>query len=141
MCKQPADLIDVVRLFEKCVRVPLAAGLVDEVAAIDVDRTGENGARVIDRMNGVCAQTEHVADVEEATACLLQSLLAAAVDRVRLGAAVDADGRPHPVIVGEDAHLRRPDHVQHREGVRAEQCVKVGLHRLRPRQQHGECLL
>ena len=39
----------------------------------------------------------------------------APVERVVLLAGVDADRGPHPVIVREDPHARRPDDVQHRE--------------------------
>ncbi len=99
-------------------RAPLTARLVDEVAAVHVERAGEVLLRVGDGVHGVVAEDDDVAGLELLAAGLGERapfVVDAPVERVVLLARVDADGRPHQVVVRIELHVRRPDDVQHRQ--------------------------
>src|SRR5918995_2117040 len=92
----------VVRLLHPLARPPLAAGLVDEVAAVHVDGARQTIAGIGYPVDGVVAQHHHLAG-DELLAARLGQLPAigagAPVEAVVLLAGVDPDRRPHPVVV------------------------------------------
>jgi hypothetical protein len=59
-----SNLDAVVGLLGEGIGIPLAAGLVDKVAAVHVDRTGEARQRIVDRVDGASAEREHVSFAE-----------------------------------------------------------------------------
>jgi hypothetical protein len=66
-------------------------------------------------MDGVVAEEGDVALPELGPAAGHDALRGPPVEGVVLLAAVDPDGGPHPVVVGEDPHAGRPDHLDDRE--------------------------
>ena len=96
-------------------RAPLAAGLVDEVAAVDVDRAGQRVARVGDVVDRVVTEEGDVALHEHLAPGLQQRSgrrRRSTVERVVLLPGVDADDRPHPVVVRERRHVGPPHDVE-----------------------------
>src|SRR5438552_14892748 len=94
--------IEVVRTLLERAGAPLTPGLVDEVAAVDVDGAGDAVEGVGDAVDGVLAEQEDVARPQLLAAGGRHRaglVGAAAEEGVVLLAGVDADGRPHQVVV------------------------------------------
>src|SRR5688572_3041814 len=66
-------------------------------------------------MNDGGAERRYVLRVQLARTVPHQSLLAAAVEDVVLAPAVDADHRPHAMVVGPDEHAGPPAQVEYRQ--------------------------
>jgi hypothetical protein len=83
---------------------------------------GELGQWVIDLVDRRLAQIAAILGVHYLKAELGQAVLfRAPVERVFLAPSVDADHRPHPMIMRQQRHLRPPDQIENRQIVRAMQ--------------------
>ena len=95
-------------------RAPLTARRVEEVAAVHVQGAGQTLPWIGDRVDHVVSEDKHVPLDELRAAAVDQcasARRAASVEGIVLLAAVDADHRPHPMVVGEQRHVRRPHDV------------------------------
>src|SRR5215831_9983805 len=106
----------VVALFEQCLWVPLAAFRRKEVAAIDVNGASQPGDGIGHRMNDAVAERLGILLAQRLGTLSLELAAAgprnAAPEDVVLAARIDADHRPHAVVMGHDGHLWCPDHVE-----------------------------
>ena len=110
--------VEVVRLLDLLARAPLAARLAHEVAAVHVDRAGEAVERVVHGVDGVVAEHDDLTGIERAVVGLddARAIVGVAPEElVLLAPGVDRDRGPHPVVVGEQRHPRRPHDVDDRE--------------------------
>src|SRR6185503_5268209 len=95
--------------------VPLAARRREEVSAVDVDRRGDAVELVGDGVYDVGAQPLRFLRLQLAGAVLREALRAAPEERIVLAAAVDADDRPHAVVMRPHRHARSPGEIEYRE--------------------------
>ena len=134
------DTLGVVAAFRQGFGVPFAPLGREKVAAIDMDRTGQARNRIGHRVNDVVAERFGVADAQERAAGGLDpaaSVRQTAPEDVVLAAAVDADHRPHLMIMRHDRHHRSPDDVEDREVVRVIELLDFGALRLADAFEHG----
>src|SRR3954447_24560501 len=104
---------DVVRLLSERLGVPLAAWGCEEVPSVHVDGAGMHPSRIVDRVDRVVSQEEHVTLVQLLPARRHDRVAVTPVERVVLSTAVDADRGPHPMLVREQRDQRGPHDVEH----------------------------
>src|SRR5262249_38661021 len=124
------DRLAVRRLLGKALRIPLAARRREEVAAVDVDASGEPLERVRDRVDRGVRERRDVALEQAVGAAGLQAALGPLPEDVVLAARVDADQRPHPVVVWLEVELWRPRGGEDRQRRRAVEHGEPGPGRL-----------
>ncbi len=111
--KRAHRMLHVVRLLLQGFRVPLAAGLREEVSAVDMEGSSKNASGIVNRVDGFRSQSHRILDVQRLESGPVQPLRTAAEERIVLLSTIDPYHRPHVVIVGEYRHSGRPDYVDH----------------------------
>src|SRR5262245_58285605 len=103
LLEQGHQSIDVVGLFDKTLRIPLAVGHREEVTAINMDRSGEATNRIDDGVDDVRSEGHRLALAKRLGSGGLDRTVGVACgpspEDVVLAARVDADDRPHPMIM------------------------------------------
>lgn len=112
-------LVSIAGLFHQRFRVPLASRDSKKVATIDVDGAGKASDRISHRMDDVRPQRNRIFFAEGLRARGFELagrvVRQPALEDIVFAAGVDANDRPHPVIVRKQGHPRCPDHIQDRE--------------------------
>src|SRR5262245_33030264 len=132
--KERQQPFDVIRLFQKVLRVPLTVRGREKVASIDVNRPCQPADRIDDGMDDVGAEWHRLPLAE----CFGPGGLDAASritgwpppKDVVFAARVDADDCPHPMVMGQLAHLWSPNQIENRELWRPVEHVDPGSTRL-----------
>src|SRR6516164_689013 len=108
--EDPARPLAVGRLLGKFLRVPFTTPGGKEIAAVNVDRGSEFGCRVGDRVDNVFAERLRVFRAQRASPGSFELRFPDRCDTtpedVVLAPTVDADNRPHMMIVRHDHHAR-----------------------------------
>src|SRR5262249_5570193 len=126
--------LDVVGFFQEAFGIPLTVGYREEVAAIHVDGARQPTDRIDDGVDDVGAEWHRLPLAE----CFGSGGLDAAgritgwppPKDVVFAARVDADDRPHPMVMGELAHPWSPNQIENRELWRPVERVDPGSTRL-----------
>jgi hypothetical protein len=125
------------RLFGERLRVPLAAGRVEEIAALNVNCAGVAEQRIRDRVNCVSRQRGDIACEQNVRMVSLQPTRHSSPIDVVLPAGVQAYQRPHAVIVSWQAHPRCPMSSEDRQRWRTMQQIDPSLLRRPESREHS----
>ena len=118
--EQASRSLAVRQMFFERERIPLAPLGRKKVAAIDVDGAGELVDRVEDRMDDIVTQRLSIGCAKRLSSRRLDLVRRSTntpPEDIVLASGVDADNRPHAMIVRHDRHQGRPYHVQNRQPV------------------------
>src|SRR5882724_11471445 len=123
---------DVPGFLDQRFRIPFAAPTgSEEIAAVDVNSTREPRDRIGHRVNDVVPERLGIALTERLGAGGFDpAAWNAPPENVVLTARVDADHRPHLMIVRHQRHHRRPDHIEDRQLVGLIELMQPGVLRL-----------
>ena len=135
LLKDASGPIDVPWPLLEGLRIPFASRNPEEVAAIDVQAPGVCLERIGHGVNGVFAQKKSVPRLDILASGGFQSRPGAAKEIIVLPAAVEADDRPHAVVVRIEGHAWRPDDIQDGQLSRTVEHLDARLARL-PESRH-----
>ena len=122
------------RFFKQGFRVPLAPMRgIKEITAVQMNCASQAGNRIGDRVDDVVSERRRIPRTE----CLCAGRLdpprvvgPAAPEDIVLAPRIDADDRPHGMVVGHYGHHRRPYDVKYGQVVGLIECVETGALRL-----------